>query len=209
MEQVMFGKVGLAALALVPVFGATHTGDLRELYNAMYPVNALTRDAFKLCHESDATFVRAVDADRERCLDHMPHDFALAIGRIRPDGDLLAWAPISEGEKAALRLSLLPAPPVRQRIDAPSPLAAFVDVRRGSASPAVRSVAAVGDLLAQPSASIDDATLARFILLPGGAVSEPQETPLPLLSAAPADAPKSAAAFGEPQAIAAGRADGA
>jgi hypothetical protein len=201
MEQVMFGKVSLAALAMVPILGATHTGDLRELYNQMYPVNTMTRDAFNLCHESDATFVRALQTDRDHCLDHMPHSIAIAIGRVRPDSDLLAWAPISEGERAALRLaqaSTAPTP-ARRPVAMPRQLAAFIDVRQVTVTPA--PLAAAMDLLARPGPSIDDAALARLVLQQSGASGEPGGPPLPLLPISAEPGMSSAAAAGAPGSV--------
>ena len=84
----MFAKGVVATLAALPLVTAVHNVDLRELYNEMYPVDALKRDAFQLCHESDPTFVRLVQADRENCYNRMPESFALAIGRVRPSMDL-------------------------------------------------------------------------------------------------------------------------
>jgi len=110
----MLGKIGIAALAVLPIFGATHTTDLRQLYNEMYPVNGLTRDAFNLCHESDATFVRALDTDREHCLDEMPHSFAVAIGHIRPDSQVAALGSEDAALKAAFALAAESALPIRE-----------------------------------------------------------------------------------------------
>src|SRR5438132_14467 len=91
----MLRKVSLAALAIIPIYGATHTVDMRELYNEMYPVNSLKRDTFNLCHRSDATFVRALQVDRESCFDRMPLTIAIAIGRPRPGSAVAAldWSP--------------------------------------------------------------------------------------------------------------------
>jgi hypothetical protein len=204
----MFGKIGFAALAMVPVFGATHTGDLRELYDQMYPVSALTRDAFILCHESDATFVRALQGDRDQCLDHMPHSFAVAIGRIPPDNDLLAWAPISEGARAALRLARVPLAPPRQPVEMPHQLAAFVDGHGATAAP--EPLIAAMDLLTRPGRSVDDAALARLVLAPHSADAAPRTPPLPLLApGAPTPAEPDSALSADPQAAVAAGANGA
>jgi hypothetical protein len=189
MEQDMFGKVGLAALAMIPVFSATHTGDLRDLYNQMYPLNALTRDAFNLCHESDATFVRALQTDREQCLDHMPHSIAIAIGRVPADSDLLAWAPISEGARAALRLAQSPAAAPHHAVEAPRQLAAFADLR-GMTREAPRAAL---DRVAESARALDDAAFAQLVLAQPGAAAVPHPAPLPLLSPGPPPAEPEAA----------------
>jgi hypothetical protein len=84
----MIGKAGLAAVALLSVAAAGRGVDLRQLYDEMYPINTLKRDALRLCQQSDLTFVRAFEDDRETCYDRMPHSFALAIGRIQPGSPL-------------------------------------------------------------------------------------------------------------------------
>ncbi|HZT89348.1 MAG TPA: hypothetical protein VFA12_15345 [Stellaceae bacterium] len=190
----MFGKVGLAALAVVPVFGAAHTGDLRELYNQMYPVNALTRDAFNLCHESDATFVRALAVDRDRCLDGMPHSLAVAIGRTRPDGDLLAFAPISEGERAAIRLAQANFPALRQPVEAPRPTAISLAPLHVAAALAGKPLGEAMDRIGGSGPPIGDAELAQLVL-GRDAAAEPAASALPLLPAGAAARP-----VGEPPA---------
>ncbi|GEM_PF-3061755 len=84
----MIGKAGLAAVALIAAVVGGRSIDLRALYDEMYPVNTLKRDAFNLCHQSDPTFIRALQDDRESCFDRMPHSIALAIGRVRPNSAL-------------------------------------------------------------------------------------------------------------------------
>ena len=139
----MLGKAGLVALAMTPVFGATHTADLRELYNEMYPVNALKRDAFNLCHESDAMFVRALQADRESCYDRMPHNIALAIGRVRPGTELSALSPnLDEPARAALFLAQIANLPIRQHIQRPQQVAVLAEAETLAGSPSCGSLAA-------------------------------------------------------------------
>jgi hypothetical protein len=75
----MLVKASLAAAALIAAT-AICIVDWRDVYNEMYPVNALKRDAFGICHESDPTFIRARQIDREGCFDRMPNSIALAIG---------------------------------------------------------------------------------------------------------------------------------
>ena len=69
-------KVGLAAVVVAMAAMSARTVDLRQLYNEMYPVSTLKRDALSLCHESDPTFVRAVEEDRAACYNGMPHAIA-------------------------------------------------------------------------------------------------------------------------------------
>ncbi|MBV9861233.1 MAG: hypothetical protein JO267_03700 [Alphaproteobacteria bacterium] len=130
----MIGKAGIVALAVAPVFGATHTADLRELYNEMYPVNHLKRDAFNLCHESDANFVRALQADRESCYDRMPHSIALAIGRVRPGNELAMMPDLDDPGRAALLLADIATLPLRDLPGAPRHLALLAEARDPAAS---------------------------------------------------------------------------
>jgi hypothetical protein len=188
----MLGKIGVLALATLPVFGATHTADMRELYNEMYPVNAMTRDAFNLCHESDATFVRALHFDRERCLDHMPHAIALAIGRIPPDSQL---ATLPATIDTARDLAELAAPLLAPR-EMPRHLAAFVDVRHVATSGAGPefSVLALLDGTAQ---ALDDSARARVVGWRSDAGTT-ELAPLPLLAVPAVPAPEAAPAGGRP-----------
>ncbi|HEX3882577.1 MAG TPA: hypothetical protein VHW66_07965 [Stellaceae bacterium] len=84
----MIGKAGLvAAIAIAAVTSGRHV-DLRGLYDQMYPVSTLKRDALYLCHESDLTFVRASGRDRSSCYSNMPHAIALALGFVHPTSAL-------------------------------------------------------------------------------------------------------------------------
>jgi hypothetical protein len=84
----MLGKIGFVAIVLAAVGIETHSLNPRELYNEMYPVETLKRDAFHICNDADPTFVRAVKVDREACYDSMPHAIEVALGRIHAGGPL-------------------------------------------------------------------------------------------------------------------------
>jgi hypothetical protein len=90
----------------------------REIYNQMYPVEALKRDAFRICHDTDPGFVRALEPDREHCFDSMPHTIALAIGWVQPQAALWAEALRDPARNAELLLALA-ALPLRQPVNAP------------------------------------------------------------------------------------------
>jgi hypothetical protein len=114
----LFGRAGFAALAvLVAGIGASSLNP-RELYNEMYPVEAMKRDAFHICHATDPTFVRAVRGDREACFDAMPNVIAIALGRVRPTAALAIAALLDPSRQAELLLTLASMPP-RQPITVP------------------------------------------------------------------------------------------
>jgi hypothetical protein len=113
----MLGKVGFVAIVLVSAGVATHPLNPRELYNEMYPVETLKRDAFHICNDADPTFVRAVKVDREACYDSMPHAIELALGRIHANG-ALTMADLLDPLHQAELIKIVSTPP-RQPITAP------------------------------------------------------------------------------------------
>ena len=84
----MIGKAGLVAGVVVAAVVSGRSIDMRTLYDQMYPVSTLKRDALYLCHENDPTFVRAWRDDRVACYSGMPHAIALALGFIHPSSAL-------------------------------------------------------------------------------------------------------------------------
>ena len=84
----MIAKAGFAAVVVMTAIVSGRSVDLRGLYDQMYPVSTLKRDALDLCHESDPSFIRAVHGDREACYSAMPHAIAMALGLVRPDSAL-------------------------------------------------------------------------------------------------------------------------
>lgn len=84
----MIGKAGIVAAVAVAAVVSGRSIDMRSLYDQMYPVSTLKRDALNLCHESDPTFVRAWRDDRVACYSGMPHAIALALGFIHPSSAL-------------------------------------------------------------------------------------------------------------------------
>jgi hypothetical protein len=113
----MLGKVGFVAIVLVAAGVATHPLNPRELYNEMYPVETLKRDAFHICNDADPTFVRAVKVDREACYDSMPHAIEVALGRIHTNG-ALTMADLLDPLHQAELIQIVSTPP-RQPITAP------------------------------------------------------------------------------------------
>jgi hypothetical protein len=111
----MLLRIGFVALALLPVAIGARSLDVRELYNEMYPLEPVKREAFKICDEADPTFVRAVKFDREACYNSMPHIMAVAMGRVRPTDALTIQALIDPSREAEL-LMMLAAMPPRQPI---------------------------------------------------------------------------------------------
>lgn len=84
----MIGKAGLVAAIAIAAVASGRSIDMRSLYDQMYPVSTLKRDALDLCHESDPTFVRAWRDDRVSCYSGMPHAIAMALGFVRPASTL-------------------------------------------------------------------------------------------------------------------------
>src|SRR5580658_1709804 len=115
----LFGKTGVAAVALIFAAIGAHTLKPRELFHEMYPLEPVKQDAFHICDEADPTFVRAVGAEREACYNKMPHVMAVAMGRVKPGGALSMEAltdPSREAEPvlpavAYTTPSALPSPP--------------------------------------------------------------------------------------------------
>jgi hypothetical protein len=111
----MLLRIGFVVLALLPVAIGARSLDVRELYNEMYPLEPVKREAFKICDEADPTFVRAVKFDREACYNSMPHIMVVAMGRVRPTDALTMQALIDPSREAEL-LMMLAAMPPRQPI---------------------------------------------------------------------------------------------
>src|SRR5580704_13898572 len=114
----MLGKASFAAIAVTAVALAATSVNPRELYNEMYPVETLKRDAFHICRDADPTFIRAVKVDREACFDSMPHMIAVALGRVRPSAALAVAALLDPSRQAELLLTLAAMPP-RQPVTVP------------------------------------------------------------------------------------------
>src|SRR6185437_15763784 len=110
------------AIAVVSAVIGASSLDPRALYNEMYPVEAVKRDAFHICHDADPTFVRAVKIDREACFDGMPNVIAIALGRVRPSAALAIAALLDPSRQAELLLTLASMPP-RQPVTVPKSFA--------------------------------------------------------------------------------------
>jgi hypothetical protein len=129
----MLGRASFVAIALVSAAIGAHSLNPRELYNEMYPVEAVKRDAFHICNEADPTFVRAVGVDREACYDSMPHLIAVALGRARPGGALTMAALSDPSREAELLMTLATMAP-RQPVTVPRSFANTEWVRALSSS---------------------------------------------------------------------------
>lgn len=114
----MIGRKSFVAIALVSGLIGAHSLNPRELYNEMYPVETLKRDTFRLCHQVDPTFVRAVKVDREACYDSMPNAIEVALGRIHPNGALTIASLLDPSHQAELLIQLAAMPP-RQSVSLP------------------------------------------------------------------------------------------
>jgi len=112
----MLGRIGFVVIAVVAAVVGAHSLNPRELYNEMYPVETLKRDAFHICDEADPTFIRAVGTEREACYNSMPHLIAVALGRVRPGGAATMAGEIDDSSRQAQMLMTLAAMPPRQPI---------------------------------------------------------------------------------------------
>jgi len=107
----MIGRTGfIAIVAFTAVIGA-HSLNPRELYNEMYPVETLKRDAFHICHEANPSFIRAVKNDREACFDSMPNAIEVALGRVPPAGEVTVASLLDPAHQAELLIQLAAMPP--------------------------------------------------------------------------------------------------
>src|SRR5712691_932547 len=97
----MLVRAGFAAAAVVAALLGVRAVDVGQIYDEMYPVDTLKRGVFNICHDSDATFVRALHAHRESCYDRMPQPIALSIGWARRGTGLAAPPPNSAILEAA------------------------------------------------------------------------------------------------------------
>jgi hypothetical protein len=114
----MIGRKGFIAIAAVSIVIGAHSLNPHELYNEMYPVETLKRDTFRICHESDPTFIRAVKEDREACYDSMPNAIEVALGRVRRGGVVTVASLLDPSRQAELLIQLAAMPP-RQPITVP------------------------------------------------------------------------------------------
>jgi hypothetical protein len=117
----MIGRASFIAIAVLSAGVGAHSLNPRELYNEMYPVETLKRDAFHICRDADPTFVRAVKVDREACYDSMPNSIEVALGRVKPAGALTMAALLDASHQHDL-LQILASEP-RQPVTAPQTFA--------------------------------------------------------------------------------------
>jgi len=114
-----FSKAGFAAVALISAAVGAHALKPRELFHEMYPLEPVKQDAFRICDDTDPTFVRAVGTDREACYDRMPHVMAVAMGRIKRSGAGLSTQELTDPSREAELLMALALMPPRQPITEP------------------------------------------------------------------------------------------
>ncbi|HVC52467.1 MAG TPA: hypothetical protein VND87_10635 [Stellaceae bacterium] len=168
----MIGKAGLTVALVITAATAVHSIDLRNLYNQMYPVSTLKRDALYLCHEADPVFIRAVAEDRRACYSSMPHTIALALGLIRPDhalaglftpvGGLFGEGPLAADQSQAAWAAAMRRPPMSPRLiasAAPCPGTA-------AAEPDAISTKTALDALTGRGAETHDGALAELGIAP-------------------------------------------
>jgi hypothetical protein len=189
----LFGKTAFAGVALIfAAFGA-HTLKPRELYQEMYPFEPVKQDAFRICDDSDPTFVRAVGTEREACFNKMPHVMAVAMGRIKPGGALSTQA-LSDPLREAELLMTLAAMPPRQPITAPRSFSNTAWARALSPSCAEKHAlpANTAPSVLPPSpgtgraASLDSVMAKNLPPLPRGVQpTAPQHSPLPVITLVP------------------------
>lgn len=108
----------IAIVAAAAVLIGAHSLNPRELYNEMYPVETLKRDAFHICHDANPSFIRAVKNDREACFDSMPNAIEVALGRIPPAGEVTVASLLDPAHQAELLIQLAAMPP-RQPVTVP------------------------------------------------------------------------------------------
>jgi hypothetical protein len=186
-----FGRIGFIAVAVVSAVVGAHSLNPRELYNEMYPVETLKRDAFQICGDADPTFIRAVGAEREACYNSMPNLIAVALGRARP-ADALTMAALIDPSRQAELLMLLAAMPPRQPITVPRSFANTEWVRalsppcdgKDAATPAA-SYTAPSTLPSSPSAgrtaALDSAIRNNLPPIPRAAQTGAHRDALPVL----------------------------
>jgi len=190
----LFGKTGIAAVALIFAAIGAHTLKPRELFHEMYPLEPVKQDAFRICDDTDPTFVRAVGAEREACYDKMPNVMAVAMGRIKPGGALSTQALIDPSREAELLMTLAAMPP-QQPITVPRSFSNTAWVRALTpcadkrALPAVANVAP-GALPPAPgtgrAAALDGVIGRNLPMLPRGTQpTAPQHSQLPVIMLVP------------------------
>ncbi len=189
----MLAKASFAAIAVISAAVGATSINPRELYNEMYPVEAMKRDAFHICRDADPTFIRAVKGDREACFDSMPHVISIALGRVRPAA--LTFAALLDPSRQAELLLTLAAMPPRQPITVPRSFANIAWTR--ALSPCETKGAAIVSHAPAPAgntrtAALDTVVTGNLPPLPRGAragTTRQQALPvIPLASNPPARA---------------------
>lgn len=199
----MLGRIGLVTIALVSAAIGAYSLDLSELFREMYPLEPVKQDAFRICDDTDPTFVRAIGSEREACYNRMPHVMAVAMGRIKPGGALSREALTDPSREAELLMTLAAMPP-RQPITAPRSFSDMAWVRALSApcderSPPAVAYTAPGGLPPPPgngrAAALDGVVHGNLPPLPfGGADLGSRRAAPPVISLGPGRAAADAGA---------------
>ena len=130
----MIGKYGFVAIAVVSALLGAHSLNPGELYNEMYPVETLKRDAFHICNAADPSFVRAFKDDRETCYDKMPNAIEVALGRVHPGAQVNASL-LDPSRQAELLIQLAAMPPRQPVVVSPSLGNALTPCAKNAPSP--------------------------------------------------------------------------
>ena len=204
----MRGKVGFVAVAVIAAVVGARSLNPRELYNEMYPVDTLKRDAFHICNDANPTFIRAVKVDRDACFNSMPHSIELALGWIHPDSALEKAALHDPSREAELLLEVTAIPP-RQPITVRRSYA-NTDWARSLSPPCGDNgvLPATAGLPPAPgpapAAALSPAGVAKLPAIPNrhraGAVGSSTAAPIPLIPPAPNLAPAPRSSDGDPMA---------
>ena len=197
-------RLAIVATALVFAAIGAHSISPRELYHQMYPLEPVKQDAFRICDDSDPTFVRAVGKEREACYNKMPHVMAVAMGRVKPGGALSMEALTDPSREAELLLTLASMPP-QQPITVPRSFSNTAWVRALTptcdAKPGAAAIAyaAPGALPPPPgsgrAAALDSAIRGNLPPLPRPVpLGTAQRAAVPVITLAPAVGPPAATA---------------
>lgn len=173
----MIGKSGFVAIAVVSAFLGAHSLNPRELYNEMYPVETLKRDAFGICHAANPSFIRAFKDDRETCYDSMPNAIEVALGRVHPGAQINASL-LDPSRQAELLIQLAAMPPRQPVVVPPSLANALAPCAKNAASPAAAAPAQPAP--AGHPAAVDKTILGNLPPIPQSAqntVVSRQQTP--------------------------------
>lgn len=178
----MIGKRGFIAIAVVSALMGAHSLNPHELYNEMYPVDTLKRDAFGICHAANPSFVRAFKDDRETCYDSMPNAIEVALGRVHPGAQVDA-SQLDPSRQAELLIQLAAMPPRQPVVVSPSLGNGLAPCAKKGPAPAAATTPGLPSPAAPGSAPLGKTVLGNLppIPQPAQAAAAPQaQAPAPL-----------------------------